>query len=169
MYCKHCGALLNERAEMCVNCGCRPLTGNRFCQHCGVSITDKQDMCVKCGCMLKNKGSFNKTNILDGISIGNKNDNQMDLDFSDLSPYYQKEFTKIYNSNEEYKGKFNGWAFFWGAVWGLTKGLWLPAIVAVVISILTAGVGGVVYWFIFAFRGNYMYYRSYVNGKQCVY
>lgn len=168
MYCRVCGTALNEKAEICVKCGCRPLNGNEFCQECGAKTTEKQEMCVRCGCMLKTSTGKPKS-ILDSINnFSGSTDDVKDLDFSSLSPYYQKEFKKIYNSNEKYKGKFNIWGFLFGVIWALTKGCWLSAIIAIVLSFLTAGVGGVVYWFIYGFRGTYMYYCSYVKDKQCI-
>ena len=169
MYCRVCGALLNEKAEICVKCGCRPLNGNEYCQECGARTTDKQEMCIKCGCRLRTGG--HSTGLLQSINNmvnDDKDSNELELDFSCLPPYYQREFEKIYNSNETYKGKFNIWAFLFGGIWALTKGCWLSAMVAFAASALTAGVAGVIYWFIFAFRGTYMYYCSYVKNKQCV-
>lgn len=170
MYCRNCGALVNDKAEICVKCGCRPLNGNEYCQECGAVTTEKQEMCIKCGCRLRVSVGVSK-GILENINSivsTNSESGDMNLNFSDLDPYYQREFQKIYNSGEIYKGKFNVWAFLFGAIWALTKGCWLSAIIAFVISAVTMGVGGVVYWFIYGFRGTYMYYCSYVKEKQCI-
>lgn len=168
MYCRVCGAFLNDNAEICVKCGCRPLNGKEYCQECGAKTTEKQEMCIKCGCMLR--GSTGKSmSIFDSINASNSKTTEMNLDFSYLPPYYQNEFQKIYSSNENYKGKFNLWGFLFGSLWALTKGCWLSAIVCLVICIVTAGIGGVVYWFIYGFRGTYIYYCSYVKGKQCIF
>lgn len=168
MYCRVCGSLINDKAEICVKCGCRPLNGNEYCQECGAKTNEKQEMCIRCGCRLKMSSGQQKS-ILDNINnFGNSNNETLDLDFSSLPPYYQKEFEKIYSSNESYKGKFNIWAFLFGIIWALTKGCWLSVIVSVILCAVTAGVGGVVYWFIYGFRGTYMYYCSYVKNKQCI-
>lgn len=167
MYCRVCGNELNNNAEICVKCGCRPLNGNEYCQECGAVTWEKQEICTKCGVRLKTMTS-NSKNILTGIDLGNSNTHEMDLDFSGLDSYYQKEFQRIYESGETYKGKFNVWAFLFGIIWALTKGCWLPVLVSIGISAITAGIGGVVYWFIFGFRGTYMYYCSYVKNKQCI-
>lgn len=170
MYCRNCGATINDKAEICVKCGCRPLNGNKYCNECGTQTTENQEMCIKCGCML-NISPGNSKGILENINnvvSGNSEDTEMNLNFSDLPSYYQREFQKIYNSGETYKGKFNIWAFLFGFIWALTKGCWLSAITAFVISIATAGIGGVIYWFIFGFRGTYMYYCAYVKDKQCI-
>jgi hypothetical protein len=89
-----------------------------------------------------------------------------ELNLTGLSPYYQKEFKKIHESGESYKGKWNWAAFLFGAIWALTKGAWLSAIIALVVALLTGGVGGVVYWFVFGMRGNYIYYTLHVKKKQ---
>lgn len=170
MYCRNCGAALNDKAEICVKCGCRPLRGNDYCQECGARTTEAQEMCVKCGCMLRiSPRTRNVNNLLDVINTNDSIGDEKNLNFSGLSPYYQEEFSKIYNSGETYKGKFNIWGFLFACLWALTKGCWLAAIVAVLVSLVTAGVGGVVYWFIFGFRGTYMYYCSYVKDKQCIF
>ncbi len=91
-----------------------------------------------------------------------------------LNPYYQTEFIKIYISHEKYKGGWNGYAFLFGGLWALTKGLWLNLVVVLVcltiISILTCGIGGLVLAAIvavmYACRGNYMYYCAYVKRRQ---
>lgn len=171
MYCRNCGEFVNDKAEICVKCGCRPLNGNEYCQECGAKTTEKQEMCVKCGCRLKMTTGRTK-NLLDSINnsvnIRNPESKEINLDFLCLDPYYQREFQKIYESDETYKGKFNIWGFLFGGIWALTKGCWLSAVIAFVISLITMGIGGVVYWFIFGFRGTYMYYCAYVKDKQCI-
>lgn len=170
MYCRNCGAEINDKAEICVKCGCRPLSGTQFCQECGSKTSDKQEMCVNCGCRLR-VSSGNSGGILEDINnavSGNADSQAVHLDFSGLPLYYQQEFQKIYDSGETYKGKFNIWALLFGLIWALTKGCWLAAVVALIASVVTAGVGGVVYWFIFGFRGTYMYYCSYVKHKQMI-
>lgn len=170
MYCRNCGALVNDKAEICVKCGCRPLNGTEYCQECGARTSEKQEMCIKCGCRLR-RSSGGATGFLESINSvvnGIGDSGEECLDFSYLSPYYQQEFQKIYNSGETYKGRFNFWAFLFGPVWALTKGCWLAAVIAFIVSIITAGVGGVVYWFIFGFRGNFMYYNVHTKNKQLI-
>lgn len=69
MYCKNCGAVLNDSAEFCIKCGLRPLNGNAYCQACGAETTPKQELCVKCGRRLGVlAGGF--VNISSGVSRG---------------------------------------------------------------------------------------------------
>ncbi len=99
-------------------------------------------------------------------SIDSVQQNSAEVDFRALTPYYQDEFQKIHSSNESYKGKWNWAAFLFGPIWALTKGLWVSALTALIVTLVTGGFGGVVYWFIFAIRGNYVYYTNHVKKKQ---
>ena len=49
MYCRTCGNKINDNAEICVKCGCKPLIGKDYCQSCGTKTTQKQEACIKCG------------------------------------------------------------------------------------------------------------------------
>ena len=172
MFCRVCGAEINDAAEICVKCGCRPLNGTEYCQVCGAKTTSQQELCVKCGCRLGNRSSSSRSNPGQLLASVNErfgkgaNNGELNLDFSSLDPYYQVEFQRIYDSGETYKGKFNIWAFLFGNVWALIKGAWLSAIVCAALSIITAGVAGVFFVFIYGFRGTYIYYCSYVKNKQ---
>lgn len=53
MYCRTCGNHVNDNAEVCIKCGCKPLIGNDFCQNCGIKTISQQVMCTKCGVRLK--------------------------------------------------------------------------------------------------------------------
>jgi len=86
--------------------------------------------------------------------------------FAGLSNYYQQEFSKIYNSNEQYKGTFNWAAFFFGPLWALTKGLYVAAIIAFVAAAATGGFLGLVAGAVFGARGNWFFYNLFVKGKQ---
>jgi len=87
-------------------------------------------------------------------------------DYSGLPSYYQEEFKKIYDSNESYKGKFNWSAFLFGPIWALVVGGWLSAAIAFVICIITGGLAGIPYWFVYGFRGNYIFYNAFAKDKQ---
>lgn len=154
MFCRNCGKEISDKAIVCVNCGVRPFASQRFCQECGSTTRQNQEICVNCGVRLRRSQKQPRANV------------RLNTDFSNLSPYYQKEFRKIYESGEKYKGKWNWAAFTFAAIWALTKGVWVAPLIALLGSVFTWGGVGVVYWFIFAIRGNYMYYCSYVKGKQ---
>lgn len=53
MYCKNCGAVLNEGAVVCLNCGVKSGSGTKFCSNCGAQPDPLAVVCVKCGTPLK--------------------------------------------------------------------------------------------------------------------
>lgn len=151
MYCRNCGASVDRKAEVCVSCGVRPLNGKDFCQECGAKTNANQEICIKCGVKLARFAPDRE---------------EINPDFRGLSQYYQLEFSKIYESNDRYTGKWNWAAFFFGAFWAFTKGLWAIALIALVLSIVSYGTLGPVIWIYFGIRGNYIYYNRYAKGKQ---
>jgi len=88
------------------------------------------------------------------------------VDFSNLAPYYRQEFQQIFDSNEQYTGKWNWAAFLFGPLWALTKGAWVAPLICIFVGAITAAVGAVIYWFIFGFRGNFIYYSAFVKKRQ---
>jgi len=87
---------------------------------------------------------------------------------SSLPEYYQNEFQKIRDSNEQYKGKWN-WAAFWaGPAWAYTKGLQAVVVVYVLAIIFSFGISIVAYAVIFGLRGNYMYYTKLMKGRNLI-
>lgn len=113
------------------------------CKECGREVSDQAKSCPNCGAPLT-----------------------LQTGFTDVAAYYQDEFVKITESNETYKGKWNWWAFIFGAFLALSKGLWLSALLCFIVGIVTSGIGFVVYWFIYGSRGTYMYYAQHTKGKQ---
>jgi hypothetical protein len=80
-----------------------------------------------------------------------------------LSDYYRDEFQRISTSGESYQGKWNWAAFFWGGIWALTKGLWAPVVLCIVVCIPLGGIPAILFWAYFAARGNYLYYKKVVK------
>lgn len=157
MYCRNCGKEINTNAEICVNCGVRPLAEKNFCQDCGVETKPNQELCIKCGVRLKSPpATFN------GIPLN--------TNFSLLPYYYQQEFQKIFESNEIYKGKWNWPAFLFTWIWAFSKGAWGIALVMLFIgiplSMLTFGIFGLIMAITMGIKGNYFYYNVFVKGKQ---
>jgi hypothetical protein len=87
---------------------------------------------------------------------------------SSLPEYYQNEFQKIRESNEQYKGKWNWAAFLGGPVWAYMKGLQAVVVVYVLAIIFTFGISIVAYAVIFGLRANYMYYTKLTKGRNLI-
>lgn len=49
MYCKNCGAEVNENAAACLSCGANPKNGKKFCANCGSQLNENQVVCLSCG------------------------------------------------------------------------------------------------------------------------
>lgn len=65
MYCRTCGNKVNDNAEVCVKCGCKPLIGKAYCQNCGGKTTTQQAMCTRCKATLKSTATKNGQNQVD--------------------------------------------------------------------------------------------------------
>ncbi len=161
MFCRNCGKEINDQAEICIHCGTRPLIKRNFCYKCGAETKPNQEICIKCGFISMSSTLYTKEQI------------PYRTEFSNLSQYYQDEFNKIYSSGDRYRGKWNWWAFSFGALWGLTKGVWLASVIAIIVvvfaGLIVAPLGWIIatiYWFIFGVRGNWMYYNAYAKKKQ---
>jgi hypothetical protein len=88
-----------------------------------------------------------------------------ELNIGHLPQYWQDEMTKIHESNESYKGKWNWPAFFFGILWALSKGLVLSALICVITVFITFGFAGIFWVFYYPIRGNYMYYKKIANNE----
>ena len=53
MYCKNCGAEINENAVACMKCGFAKGSGDKFCQNCGMAVNEGAVICVNCGSAVK--------------------------------------------------------------------------------------------------------------------
>ncbi len=52
MYCRNCGKEVAEKAEICVNCGVKPMAGTKYCHNCAAEVNANAEICVKCGVRL---------------------------------------------------------------------------------------------------------------------
>ena len=53
MFCKNCGAQLNDNQAICLNCGVKTGEGANFCASCGNALTPGADVCMNCGVAVK--------------------------------------------------------------------------------------------------------------------
>jgi len=54
MFCKNCGAEMNENAAACMSCGFANGNGEKFCSNCGSEINAGAAICTNCGAAVKN-------------------------------------------------------------------------------------------------------------------
>ena len=59
MFCRNCGAEINENAVACMSCGFAKGTGEKFCATCGKEVNPGAAVCVNCGSALKKVASAN--------------------------------------------------------------------------------------------------------------
>lgn len=52
MFCKNCGAQMDNNAVVCVKCGCQRGVGANFCPNCGQQTTPGAAVCIHCGVAL---------------------------------------------------------------------------------------------------------------------
>lgn len=120
-----------------------------ICQKCGNDIRSGTTYCIKCG--------FNFSSVSAEQAIPT---------YQYLDRYYQNEFRKIYESKELYKGKLNWAAFCFGLLWAFSKGLYLNAILWVLLVVFTGGIAGLFGCFYYGYRGNWLYYNLSKNDSQ---
>lgn len=49
MYCKNCGNSMDDKAAICVKCGCAAGTGTSYCPNCGQPTIPGAAACTNCG------------------------------------------------------------------------------------------------------------------------
>ncbi len=53
MFCKNCGAPMNNNQAICLNCGIEKGKGANFCSNCGAPIPPNAPICMNCGVSAK--------------------------------------------------------------------------------------------------------------------
>lgn len=59
MYCKNCGEKMNDNQAICVKCGVKVGSGNKFCENCGKEVNVNASVCLNCGVALGKKVNSN--------------------------------------------------------------------------------------------------------------
>ena len=73
MYCRSCSKEVAENAEVCIQCGTKPLAGTKYCQSCGAETSANAEVCIKCGVKLQSTAKGGKdwlTALLFSIFLG---------------------------------------------------------------------------------------------------
>lgn len=65
MFCKSCGAQMNDSQAVCLNCGCAAGTPGPFCANCGAQIDPNAAVCMQCG-VATNFGAGNANGAMGG-------------------------------------------------------------------------------------------------------
>ena len=59
MYCKNCGAEMNDVQDVCLKCGVRKGNGTAYCQNCGSQVLSGAEFCLGCGVQINQKNYTN--------------------------------------------------------------------------------------------------------------
>lgn len=155
-----------------------------YCKECGAMIADGETVCRRCQTPVEGQAvppqQVNQQQLFQqpvqpceaaSVQVAAKQPQGL---FDSLPSYYREEFTKIYNSNGKYHGKFNAAALLlWGPLYLMKLGdgkgicyfiLWLISILAIcggigIVSTIGAGV-------LFGICFNSDYYKCYMK-KRC--
>lgn len=145
-----------------------------ICPKCGVQYDEQSKFCSKCGIDLQDE-IVNTSEVIietnddsnNEYYRNNKTNDNIYNEFSNLKPYYKIEFSKIKDSNEVYKGKFNFCAFLFSWIWMLTKKMYVGAVVyIIVVGVLSNYVHSIfslVFAILIGLRSNYIYYNYYTK------
>ncbi len=52
MYCRNCGAQMNDNQAICLKCGVKKDEGNAYCPNCGKAVAENAAVCLNCGVAL---------------------------------------------------------------------------------------------------------------------
>ncbi len=71
MYCRNCGAAMQNESVFCTSCGVPKGQGNRFCPNCGKETAQEAVVCINCGISLGQDqsigGSMQKSKLAAGL------------------------------------------------------------------------------------------------------
>ena len=108
------------------------------CPECGASVSDRASACPKCGAQLH--PNVPPQGPVQGF-------NQQVYNATPQRPALTPE-------QEEYLDKFQWGPFTFSWIWALCNELVVYGLIALVISLFTSGIAGIVIAFVFAFKGN---------------
>lgn len=82
MYCKECGAKLDDDAVFCMNCGVKILDtqNKKICPNCGAAIVDDAFFCMKCGTKLDSTAEIETYNLTNSQKEKTVKSNKEEID-----------------------------------------------------------------------------------------
>ena len=82
MYCKECGAKLDDDAVFCMNCGVKILDtqNKKICPNCGDAIVDDAFYCMKCGTKLDSTAEIETYNLTNSQKEKTVKSNKEEID-----------------------------------------------------------------------------------------
>ena len=82
MYCKECGAKLDDDAVFCMNCGVKILDtqNKKTCPNCGAAIVDDAFFCMKCGTKLDSTAEIETYNLTNSQKEKTVKSNKEEID-----------------------------------------------------------------------------------------
>lgn len=91
-----------------------------YCPECSTQVSEHAKACPKCAYPISN---LNFKQASGNIQQSNTT-SQTTNNFNGLDEYYREQFEEIQKTNEEYRGRYNWYAFWFSWIWLLTKGAW---------------------------------------------
>lgn len=67
MFCRNCGASMNDNQAICIKCGVEAGKGSAFCPNCGETVPPEAAVCMKCGVAIKKAGAAGNLNGQDKV------------------------------------------------------------------------------------------------------
>lgn len=142
------------------------------CPNCTKEINSALNFCPFCGgkinaaSTVESNPQFNNENA-DFTSPGTlRNDASSQNDYQVQSNYYDKIFYKFDENGGHYSFSWNWWAFFFGLLWYISKGLWVKAILILITAIIVNPIVGTLLCIYTGAFGNYDYYLKKVKNTQ---
>ena len=108
------------------------------CPDCGASVSDRAPVCPKCGSPLQSTAPQ---------QVPYQGYNQQVYNAVHRRPALTPE-------QEAYLDKFHWGPFCFSWIWALCNDLVVYGLIALVISLFTSGIGGLIIIFVFAFKGD---------------
>jgi len=127
-----------------------------LCPFCKEEIQDGAIKCKYCGEILQ-KGEYSQ--------ISHERTKSL-TDYSGFTPFYQKVFAQFDQGGGRFQAKWNWAAFFFGPIWYLVKGIWIKALLMLLIIFVLAGVPAPFFWLYAGIAGNWDYYLLKVRERQ---